>query len=500
MTDLSIVNADESTMMPNYSSTSTSVSISNYNRTTFSDIDNEIDSTGNENSQLMQQLNDTGIFVALISAGLALFVVFCSYYYTKYEKQRVSDSANYWSILRFFQNAGDIWTDVLFNFILYLEFKKAANDNDEAKIFGLLWIISCGSIILPFLMSCVVAVIFTIQWLRWTESNPSRLHKYLERYLLVVYSFTIVSGFYSAISMLRTKLFYNKMFYFPLKRSEISRLNGIRFINIVVLENIPQIFVQIMYAFGRNSNTKSINSIVYISMTFSILGIIFSFMHNISHVYECFNPKYKRFTHTTIVDGQFTIYSKKLRGAHSFGYHKINKCIHCLFSSSKITCVAISILKNSINNVQEDELIIKGLQHAQHMHRHANRLKPKMDGNTITIAANTGSNVTYSNWLQRDDIVWSLETYYIEDNIYVSNKMTVHFELKISHFNTFPINDLIFQTVQAIDIEESQQLEMFVASIRRMLKITETEFLEIEKSQDCRRISIEIITQKIDNN
>ena len=64
---------------------------------------------------------------------------------------------------------------------------------------------------------------------------------------MFIYSLTMVTNFYSAIDLLRSKFMYLSWFYFPLTKSEHDIFKAYRFINIVLLENVPQLAIQIMY-------------------------------------------------------------------------------------------------------------------------------------------------------------------------------------------------------------------------------------------------------------
>ena len=206
----------------------------------------------------------------------------------------------------------------------------------------LLWL-SLIFIIIPFITSCIIAIRFIIHWLRSTDLNSDRLVLYLKKYDKLILIFTIISGFYPSIDLLTSKLFPYKIFYFPLMREEKEELNNYRFINIVLLENIPQFGIQIIYILTQNSASGGeISEIVYISMIFSILSLCYVILSQISLICKILKPREEKFTHITKMDGSFRIQSNELKSIHSYSNNNISSCIDGVLSN----CIDNNLWKN----------------------------------------------------------------------------------------------------------------------------------------------------------
>ena len=233
-----------------------------------------------------------------------------------------------------------VWPDVLFTFILYLEYTIAKNDNsDDMDELYDLWLISITFLIFPYIFQCVVCLNITMKWYRSNAKrmiHPVRIHDYLKSYILFIYGLTIISGFYGSIALLRSKFFYFDFFWIPLKTNELKILKSLRFINIVLLESIPQLMCQIFYLFTKSlSDNNDINSIVFISMTFSVIGIIFSFMTELSHIIEFFKPREGKYNNEIIIDTNFNIETSELTLIQSFVYDKIDTCFKATFENCR---------------------------------------------------------------------------------------------------------------------------------------------------------------------
>ena len=107
-----------------------------------------------------------------------------------------------------------------------------------------------------------------------------RLKNYLKSYEIFIILLTLFGGFYATIDLLRSKLFYLRITYFPLKFDEYNRLQYLRFVNFIILENIPQFFIQIWYLFFAESSDGSDQflPIVFIALCMTIIGLIFGIL------------------------------------------------------------------------------------------------------------------------------------------------------------------------------------------------------------------------------
>ena len=233
---------------------------------------------------------------------------------------RGSDEANYSSIWLFFQTIGDVISDVLFAVILYLQ--------NEIMLFSAA--AACTS--LAYIISCIIGIYWMERW-RNRQEMTGRLNKYLSQYDSIFVVLIVICDFYAAIELLRSKLFHFDVFNLPLKKKEYFVLKNIKFINIVVLENIPQFIIQIIYVVTTDKN--KITPIVFLSMAFSVLSILLLVMSEISRLCQLCRPKQTKYSDKILIGSCLTIKSPLLRQHHAFSNKKIESCILDVFEHSK---------------------------------------------------------------------------------------------------------------------------------------------------------------------
>ena len=182
---------------------------------------------GNEkNSKMLSLFENIGIYLGWGTLASITFAWLFSCMYHKYiiKSPYGFDRPNLMSVIKAIQNAGDFWTDVLVCIILYLQ------------RYTLLYIASFIFTIVPFILSCICCVYWIVQWRKWKYDNPIRLTDYLNRYESLLCLLTVLAGFYAAVELCRSKLFFKRYFYFPLRKQEYNQLKHIKFVNVVLLE------------------------------------------------------------------------------------------------------------------------------------------------------------------------------------------------------------------------------------------------------------------------
>ena len=134
--------------------------------------------------------------------------------------------------------------------------------------------------------------------------------------------------------MCQSKIFYLDMTYFPLKKSEYDKLKYYRIVNIVLLENVPQFLIQLIYLVSNGNNDGEPLSIVFITLILSILSILF----NLSKLVTIFlfnnvsvtNAK-RKYNYETKIGINFAIECDKqyilLRHQHCYMHNKISKAM-----------------------------------------------------------------------------------------------------------------------------------------------------------------------------
>ena len=114
-----------------------------------------------------------------------------------------ADGANYIAILRFFSNVADFGSDVLLTVVFFIIYQELGNDY--------FWFFLLSSIftVVPYLTSCIVGIYFIE---KWRNEIDAHMLPYLKKFDVFLIGITIVAGFYSAVELGSSRLFYLKMF------------------------------------------------------------------------------------------------------------------------------------------------------------------------------------------------------------------------------------------------------------------------------------------------
>ena len=307
------------------------------------------------------------IVFGCISCGIVLFGL--SFGYQRLVIVTEFDIPKHFVIFRFFQNVADFWSDLFFAILLCFE------------MHFILFILSCCFVVVPFLMQCCIAVYVTLKWKNYQENNPTRLHMYVKRYEMFIYLGTIIGGFYNTVDILQSKIFYKQLFNIPLQSDEYHLLRKFRFINVVLLENVPQFVLQMIYLVCFNKNKTESSTVVLISMTLTVLSIAFSTVREVSrliHKGKCVGNKSGNNTHESILTGYLTINCNDLNKKHCFCHNRIRSCLTSVFES----CHNRELFSN------------------------------------------------------RGDFLYDIEIYFIQDLIHTLHQINVHFLIKMKYFSS----------------------------------------------------------------
>ena len=280
--------------------------------------------SGYPNVRKVVKWERAGILLFAFCFGFGCLIFIICYVYHMYILSFRFDIPKFYLIPRYFQNIGDFWTDLFFSIILYLE--QCFFLSAFAVIFT----------IIPFIMQCIICIKFVLEWKYKRSSindDSQRLLCYLKKYEILIYLSTMFAGFYNSIDLFKSQIFYKKYFLFPLKTKEYDQLRKYRFVNVIMLENIPQLILQLIYIFTINnggSGVSNISPIVFISMTLSILSIIFAIVKESARIaairYDD-NNFMTNYSHVTSMKGYFIIESSKLNYYHNFSHKKIQQCL-----------------------------------------------------------------------------------------------------------------------------------------------------------------------------
>ena len=163
-------------------------------------------------------LIQTAVAIVFIISIITPFMLLCiaKLYHNGYQG---SDRPNYSALFKVAWNIGDFYSDMLFALDLLLQ---------NHYLFIYCGIFAVG----PHLISNVIGLIVSAAW----QDKSVRLRNYLNNYQSLVVAISVFAGFYSAIDICKSKLFYWKGFSMQIKKSEYQSVRLIRFFNVVVLE------------------------------------------------------------------------------------------------------------------------------------------------------------------------------------------------------------------------------------------------------------------------
>ena len=176
--------------------------------------------------------------VCLFGISFMLLVISFIIYFTNLHLGYAFDIPNYFLMFRFTQNFGDVWTDIFFTIVLYFE-----------KRF-ILFVFSLLSIGVPFILSSIIGILSISKWKLQSNDIGRRLYKYLKKYEAFLLFLTIFVGFYSAVDLACSRLFYLNITNFSLKQSEYAQLKFYRLANIFNVRKYTTIYITIIIYFN----------------------------------------------------------------------------------------------------------------------------------------------------------------------------------------------------------------------------------------------------------
>ena len=306
---------DSPSIAPSLSPTNTPTDIPSSTPTT-----SPVEPNVNLNSKI-SQLESIGSYLVIFGICIGLGITITGRWYS-HIKIKGSDGSSDNSILKFFASAVDMWTDILFMVILYFE------ENREL-FYG-----SLGSLGISYLMQCCVGIYKIETWRKGTRTP--HLKEYVNRYETLLIFLTVVVGFYPCVILLNSKLFYLSMFNFELTKNEKNHLRSLQFVNIVIFENIPQLLIQLIYITSVALNETSI--IVFISMIFTILSLVFSIMREISVCCQFKSEKSTINKHDIycFFSIEMSLKCDSFEWQHAFAHNKIESCIQNVIKNCDI--------------------------------------------------------------------------------------------------------------------------------------------------------------------
>lgn len=255
------------------------------------------------------------LLVTSIAVGsISVILVISTFMYHNYIFYiRGSDRPKYGTILYVFRNIQDLYSDIIFAFYLFY-------------VKHYLWPFAAIFTVVPYITSNVVGGYYLLKIFEWKPgtrhhqagisqdkrvasvsptmsaevsvsdfdgmsqstsivsdsiviSTQKRLvTEYFNKYHAFFIVLSLLAGFYATIEFVSSKIFFLSMFNLTISKEHEEKIHSLRFYNVVLAENAIQIVIQIMYIV----DVGSFEFIVFLSMVFSVLSLLFGIADHIS--------------------------------------------------------------------------------------------------------------------------------------------------------------------------------------------------------------------------
>ena len=272
--------------------------------------------SGTAYAALVAEFDQFGTYVVFTFALIGLILYVIGFYHYRFHLKSIKkliDRPRIECVFKCLHNICDLWTDILFVIILFLE--KYYIDNKYPN----LWMYSALFVLLPYILQCILSLWYLQKWQdRMSKISSNKLNNYPINHEWLLIALSMLFGFYATIELTRSKLFYLPIFHSQISNHYYQQIRWFRFINVVIIENIPQLIIQSLYIFGNFNETSAV---VYLSMLFSILSIVLAFLTHLSFVISSSKDNYcnsGKYDYESNIKVKMIIKHSDLRLSHLF--------------------------------------------------------------------------------------------------------------------------------------------------------------------------------------
>ena len=195
---------------------------------------------------------------------------------------RQGDADRYMIMLKIGLRICDLITDIALSVTMWEYLFDTANEENKMtsrmQLILLTSITACSSlfIIIPFLINIrlTINVIRTVmnkkEW-----SNNETVKMYLLKFNKILFIFVLLTGdFYVSLELISSNFLSLKLFDCGITTYDLLKRRHHRLYSTILLENIPQLAIQIIFLNYQNKNLSSISQLTIIGMVFSALSVL----------------------------------------------------------------------------------------------------------------------------------------------------------------------------------------------------------------------------------
>ena len=234
---------------------------------------------------------------------IPIIIIAMSYWFHKRKMFKGCDKPNYFSTLKACLAFDNLLADSTFVVLLYLE---------QSDL--LIWALICTSF--PHFISCMAC----FHWVTHSGMNNPFSDEYIQKHGTLLIGLSIIGGFYAAVSLSQSKLLYLDIFSLQLKPQQSIKIQRWKFYNVVLLENIPQICIQILYLSQSSFTNGGTNAITMLALMLNVLSVFINVLIYVSRLL-------RHRSSGDIVDFQVEIKCDFLKEYHKFGQKKVMKIL-----------------------------------------------------------------------------------------------------------------------------------------------------------------------------
>ena len=111
--------------------------------------------------------------------------------------------------------------------------------------------------------------------IKWKSSRRYKLYLsgYGDKYGKFVLIGTALAGFYATVELITSHLWHLRVFSLHITRAQYQHIQTLRILNVVLLENLPQLLLQLLYLSSNYADERSAN-LTMITVMFSALSVV----------------------------------------------------------------------------------------------------------------------------------------------------------------------------------------------------------------------------------